>query len=423
MQETYENFHSVQTAGGELLVPGHAAPQEGSKIEVIPDEMAAQKLVIGTNGLGSLRSEENKNQDQEEKLEHDIDLMLDPNNVLDLKAAYDSKVSKIRSERDLEPDKRTAISKEDVIPKDLKDQMIDSYVQKGADKNAPRDVPEKVKNQIKNMMNLSYEELESRAAKLAERSKEQTQLADSAKQTPEADSKEPEPLTEVVPAVSAAESGATQELPTPQGRLGRLRGALRELHLKTTVKAYNAANAVLRRERRWEDLSEKQQKRREILSRAAAVMALAGAGYLTYRLGGFGGGSGHHAKEVIGQTGTHIGGAHGVASTAIPPETGHAKDLIGDISAATSHDATHELGSAVASKFNLNDLTWNVAHQLKPGHEVPIMDKALRAFNEANHTSFALTPHEGTTMIIDHAGTIINSEQMHALNKLMVGLA
>lgn len=63
--------------------------------------------------------------------------------------------------------------------------------------------------------------------------------------------------------------------------------------------------------------------------------------------------------------------------------------------------------------------TASVAHDFAPGHETVFMQNGINAYNSLHNTHFALTPHNGSTWIIDN-GHAINPAQMEELNRLMV---
>ncbi len=198
------SYHPEQTSGGNLYLPGPAKPSVNERgIEVVTSLDDAYRLIGGTYGLGSITAEDlgsefeaadqvsrpdvvdgERNSSSENSLNiigtmkanHSVlRKMFDPSNILDLKASYDAKVSELRSERDLAIDKRKPSTKEEVVSKDLKDQMVDSYIQIGAAKyihiglegNIPGKVEKSIKDHVKSLMDLSYEELEGRTDRLA----------------------------------------------------------------------------------------------------------------------------------------------------------------------------------------------------------------------------------------------------------------
>jgi hypothetical protein len=79
--------------------------------------------------------------------------------------------------------------------------------------------------------------------------------------------------------------------------------------------------------------------------------------------------------------------------------------------------ATREI--VVAAQVDLNDWSWNVAHQLAPGNETAFMQRGIDAYNQKHGTHFALTPVRDTIMIVD--GThIVNPSEMEEMNQLML---
>ncbi len=70
---------------------------------------------------------------------------------------------------------------------------------------------------------------------------------------------------------------------------------------------------------------------------------------------------------------------------------------------------------------NLNDWSWQVAHELRPGHEVELINSALSRYTAETGTPAALVPHNGTIMIqID--GHIVHLIEMQRINQIIVNL-
>lgn len=70
-------------------------------------------------------------------------------------------------------------------------------------------------------------------------------------------------------------------------------------------------------------------------------------------------------------------------------------------------------------EVDTSQMTWTVANEISPGNEGQLMQGAITRFNVLNNSNFALTPHNGSTWIIDN-GRSINPAQMAELNKLML---
>ncbi|MCA9328191.1 hypothetical protein KC959_00305 [Candidatus Saccharibacteria bacterium] len=74
---------------------------------------------------------------------------------------------------------------------------------------------------------------------------------------------------------------------------------------------------------------------------------------------------------------------------------------------------------APTDQVNVSDWTWKVANNLAPGHADELIQKALDAYNATNATHFVLTPHNGSTWIMD-GNRAVNQAQMEAINQLML---
>jgi hypothetical protein len=85
-----------------------------------------------------------------------------------------------------------------------------------------------------------------------------------------------------------------------------------------------------------------------------------------------------------------------------------------------SEPTSSDNGEIDFSSIELSDWTWNVAHQLAPGQETQLIQQGIDAYNQANGTDFALQAKNGTTMIIDGSGRIVNQAQMEAINLHMI---
>ena len=176
-----EQFMPVPVNEGQqqLLLPAHIANEQAAKFmaphefSVDAQEMKAQELVIGTNGLGSIRAEAHGDNPEDVKaddLDRSIRDMLDPKNIIDLKAGLDHKTGRVNDESSYSVDTRldkdgsksqTAAEKR----AELKDKLISQYTQTGVKDGEKRDVPQKVIDEISRNVDLSYEELEKRIQK------------------------------------------------------------------------------------------------------------------------------------------------------------------------------------------------------------------------------------------------------------------
>lgn len=63
---------------------------------------------------------------------------------------------------------------------------------------------------------------------------------------------------------------------------------------------------------------------------------------------------------------------------------------------------------------------WQIAHDLKPGHERVVMQNSLNVFNREHGTNFRLAAHKGSTWIMD-GKRAINPAQQAELESIMVG--
>jgi hypothetical protein len=84
---------------------------------------------------------------------------------------------------------------------------------------------------------------------------------------------------------------------------------------------------------------------------------------------------------------------------------------------------TKTLGSHVSNKlahYNLKDWTWNLAHRVRPGHENSVITKALRSYQHITGNHAQLVQH-GNTSVIEVNNHVVNSSQMEAINRLVVG--
>jgi hypothetical protein len=180
-----ESFQPVEVGNGQLYLPEHVADEVQAQYmashEFTPNaqELKAQEEVMGHDGHGSIRNEsalDRVNQVEIERRtngrERSIKDMLDPRNIIDLKASFDGRVERFKDEKNLSVDATRdkdgfKANTEKAFADKLKQEMINSYTQVGVKKGEkPRQLPKSVISDINKYMNLSYDELESRIAKL-----------------------------------------------------------------------------------------------------------------------------------------------------------------------------------------------------------------------------------------------------------------
>lgn len=172
-----EHFNPMSVAGNELLVPDSVVQSQYGDVSPrsIPPadhELYAQQAVLGIDGHGSIRRADNHNgiEARQESTDKAIVDMLRPENILDLKAAYDRDLSRIEDEgrftsinvltADKDGSRAEAASNSAAA---LKESLIEKYTQTGGVDGLKREVPEPVKSDISRMMSMSYEELEKKA--------------------------------------------------------------------------------------------------------------------------------------------------------------------------------------------------------------------------------------------------------------------
>ena len=152
-----DKFHEHESG---LLVPDSNEADQA--------ERDAQRLVMGTDNHGSLKQEtftEGSSAEEVSSPEIDKDAvehMLDPANILDLKAAYEHELERQQAERSVPGVDFSATDQEvqNKFANDLKSDMIATYAQTGRDSENPRVVADETINQIAEMMDKSYDELE-----------------------------------------------------------------------------------------------------------------------------------------------------------------------------------------------------------------------------------------------------------------------
>lgn len=179
-------FTPVSMNGGakQLYLPAHVAQEQAQQfltaqeLSVNGQEMKAQIEVLGTDGHGSIRAEGHGDSEElknAEELDNSIRDMLNPKNIIDLKASLDHKTDRNNDESNYLVDKR--LDKDGVKNQtekerreELKAAMIDRYTQIGVAEGDSRNVPQSVIDEISKNVDLTYAELEKRMQKLAEKS-------------------------------------------------------------------------------------------------------------------------------------------------------------------------------------------------------------------------------------------------------------
>lgn len=199
-----EYFKSVELEHGALEVPINFNPdtKESSSQFLAPhelqpehQELVGQRVVLGKHGHGSIRNEEFgvesaiEQAEQTEKHQSDLEQekaikreeakrrreeakqkliseMLDPSNILDLKAKYDHKVARQKNERthnvDKTHDKDGSVQSSDKeIAATIKEDLVTKYTQTGVKPGSKRRVRKDTISKISEMMDMSYEDLEN----------------------------------------------------------------------------------------------------------------------------------------------------------------------------------------------------------------------------------------------------------------------
>ncbi len=92
---------------------------------------------------------------------------------------------------------------------------------------------------------------------------------------------------------------------------------------------------------------------------------------------------------------------------------------------ADAGDTSNKSDETIKTPENLDitDWTWNVAHNLQPGNETGLIQAGIDAYNMANSTDFAFRAKNGTTMIVNGQGRIVNPTEMEYINQLMINAA
>lgn len=155
-QSTYNH---IEEGGFETVFDGGESSTE--KTPKSSGETEMEKAMAKEMGLDYKADSEEKASSieiDEEAVEH----MLDPANILDLKAAYEHERERQQKERAVAGVDLSATDHEaqDNLANDLKTDMIMAYTQTGRGPENPRGVTDETISQISEMMNKSYDELE-----------------------------------------------------------------------------------------------------------------------------------------------------------------------------------------------------------------------------------------------------------------------
>ena len=145
----------------ELIIPNQNPPAANQELIIVDSLNQAQKEVMGMSGLGSIRVEDQSKDQIEQDQENHLKQALNPENIVSLKQQYQERVAKLTAERSFSCDKR--VYKEDPVNKQqLKQELIDKYLQVGAKPGQDLALNDQLKQQIAKEMDLSYSQLEAK---------------------------------------------------------------------------------------------------------------------------------------------------------------------------------------------------------------------------------------------------------------------
>lgn len=145
----------------ELIIPNQNPPAANQELIIVDSLNQAQKEVMGMSGLGSIRVEDQSRDQIEQDQENHLKQALNPENIVSLKQQYQERVAKLTAERSFSCDKR--VYKEDPVNKQqLKQELIDKYLQVGAKPGQDLALNDQLKQQIAKEMDLSYSQLEAK---------------------------------------------------------------------------------------------------------------------------------------------------------------------------------------------------------------------------------------------------------------------
>ncbi len=145
----------------ELIITNQNPPAANQELIIVDSLNQAQKEVMGMSGLGSIRVEDQSKDQIEQDQENHLKQALNPENIVSLKQQYQERVAKLTAERSFSCDKR--VYKEDPVNKQqLKQELIDKYLQVGAKPGQDLALNDQLKQQIAKEMDLSYSQLEAK---------------------------------------------------------------------------------------------------------------------------------------------------------------------------------------------------------------------------------------------------------------------
>jgi hypothetical protein len=162
-------------------------------------------------------------------------------------------------------------------------------------------------------------------------------------------------------------------------------------------------------------------RRNKILGAGLGIAALAGA-YGAYKAGIFQIGGGDHSLKA--QATSH---GYDVAKPAIHRSgfTEHFQDA-GVVKPSGTH-TTHALqvrelaANHTNPKLDVNNWTWDVAHQVKPGHESSVIQQAMDTYSKKHNVVVKLVQSNGVSMI-KIGGHINTHREMLEINKTIATL-
>lgn len=145
----------------ELIIPNQNPPAANQELIIVDSLNQAQKEVMGMSGLGSIRVEDQSRDQIEQDQENHLKQALNPENIVSLKQQYQERVAKLTAERSFSFDKR-AYKEDPVNKQQLKQELIDKYLQVGAKPGQDLALNDQLKQQIAKEMDLSYSQLEAK---------------------------------------------------------------------------------------------------------------------------------------------------------------------------------------------------------------------------------------------------------------------
>ena len=152
-QESYPAPNNFVERDDGLLVPERSGAAA---------ETDAQTAANGELGLGSLRQETHDADAQQERQHHDYQPMLQPENVLELQSSIESASERADRERAI-PGADSQVNTEHaaVDKEQLKQRLIEDYLQAGTESGEERDIPDALRRDLQRMLDTPPEELEA----------------------------------------------------------------------------------------------------------------------------------------------------------------------------------------------------------------------------------------------------------------------